>query len=76
MLDKAFKATTSTNLKTIYQLVASVIIEIIWLTFGFKVGRIILIAMKPELDMWCYLPDVYTKFQIDISKHVNKSRKT
>ena len=29
--------------------------------------------MKLELDVWHYLLDVYTKFRIDISKHVEKS---
>ena len=28
--------------------------------------------MKLELDMWRCLPDRYTKFEIDISKHVEK----
>ena len=29
--------------------------------------------MKLELDVWRYLLNVYTMFQIDISKHVEKS---
>ena len=29
--------------------------------------------MKPEPDMWHHLLDVYTKFQADIWKHVQKS---
>ena len=29
--------------------------------------------MKLKLDMWHHLLNVYTKFQIDISKHVQKS---
>ena len=29
--------------------------------------------MKLELDMWRHLLDVYTKFQTDIAKHVQKS---
>ena len=29
--------------------------------------------MKLELDVWHYLLNVYTMFQIDISKHVEKS---
>ena len=29
--------------------------------------------MKLELDMWHHLLNVYTKFQTDISKHVQKS---
>ena len=28
--------------------------------------------MKLKLDVWRHLLDVYTKFQIDISKHVEK----
>ena len=31
------------------------------------------IGMKLELDAWHYVLDVYIKFQIDISKHVEKS---
>ena len=29
--------------------------------------------MKLELDLWCHLLDVYNKFQINISKHVEKN---
>ena len=29
--------------------------------------------MELKLDMPCHLQNVYTKFQIDISKHVEKS---
>ena len=29
--------------------------------------------MKLELDLWCRLLDVYSKFQNNISKHVEKS---
>ena len=29
--------------------------------------------MKLEIDMWHHLLDLYTKFQTDISKHVQKS---
>ena len=28
--------------------------------------------MKLELNLWCRLLDVYRKFQINISKHVEK----
>ena len=28
--------------------------------------------MKLEIDVWHYLLNVYNKFQIDISKHVEK----
>ena len=28
--------------------------------------------MKLELDLWCRLLDVYSKFQISMSKHVEK----
>ena len=28
--------------------------------------------MKLELDLWYRLPDIYSKLQIDISKHVEK----
>ena len=41
--------------------------------FGCKVGRSDLIVMKPDLNVWHCLLDVYTKFQIDISKQVKKS---
>ena len=32
--------------------------------------------MKLELDLWSCWLGVYTKFQIDISKHVEKAWKT
>ena len=32
--------------------------------------------MKLELDLWRHLLNVYTKFQIDITKHLEKKRKT
>ena len=32
-----------------------------------------LIAMKLKPDVSCHLPDVYTRFQLHISKHVEKS---
>ena len=32
--------------------------------------------MKLKLNMSCHLMNVYTKIQIDISKHVEKARKT
>ena len=44
----------------------------IWPIFGCKVGQSVLIGMKLELDVWHYLLNVYTMFQNDISKHVEK----
>ena len=44
----------------------------VWSTFSCKVGQIDPIAIKLKLDMSCYKLNVYTKFQIDISKHVEK----
>ena len=46
--------------------------EWLWPTFGCKVGQSVWIVIKLELDLWHCPPDVYTKFQIDISKHVEK----
>ena len=43
-----------------------------WYISGCKVAQKDLIVMKLYLDVWCCLLDVYTKFQIDISKHVQK----
>ena len=45
-----------------------------WLTyfFGCKVGQSVPIGMKLELDVLHHLLHVYTKFQTDISKHVEK----
>ena len=48
--------------------------KILWFIFGCKEGQSVPIGMKLELDMWHHLLDVYTKFQIDISKHVERSR--
>ena len=44
----------------------------LWPIFGCKVGQSVLIGMKLELDVWHYLLNVYTMFQNDISKHVEK----
>ena len=45
----------------------------LWPSFGCKVGQSVQIGMKLELDVWHHPLDVYAKFQIDISKHVQKS---
>ena len=68
MFDNVFKAITSKKLKTIAQYEKRV-----WITFGSKVGQSVVIAMKLELDLWHRLLNVYTKFQFDISKPVEKS---
>ena len=44
----------------------------VWPTFGCKLGQSDPIVMQLELDMSCHLLNVYTKFQIDISKHVEE----
>ena len=49
--------------------------KLLW-HFGCKVGQSVPIGMKLELDVWHRIINVYTKFQIDISKHVKKNRKT
>ena len=46
--------------------------KLLWASFGCKVGQSVHIGMKHELDMWHHLLNGYTKFQIDISKHVEK----
>ena len=47
----------------------------VWPTFGCKLGQNDPFVMQLKLDMSCHLLNVYTKFQIDISKHVEeKSR--
>ena len=46
-----------------------------WPIFGCKVGQSVPIGMKLELGMWHYLLNVYTMFQIGISKHLWKSPK-
>ena len=40
--------------------------------FCCKVGQSVLIAIKLKLYVSCHLPKVYPKFQIDISKYVEK----
>ena len=45
------------------------------LTFGTKVGQLVLIEMKLELDMWRHLLDIYDRFEIDISKDAEKNGK-
>ena len=44
----------------------------LWPIFGCKVGQSVPIGMKLELDVEHHLLHVYTKFQTDISKHVEK----
>ena len=44
----------------------------VWPTFGCKLGQSDPIVMQLKLDMSCHLLNVYTKFQIDISKHVEE----
>ena len=44
----------------------------LWPIFGCKVGQSVPIGMKLELDVWHCLLNVYTMFQNDISKHVEK----
>ena len=41
--------------------------------FDYKVGQKVLNVIKLKLDLWHHLLNVSTKFQIDISKHVEKS---
>ena len=55
---------------------AMIAIKWVWPTFGYEQGQSDPIVMQLKLDMSCHLLNVYTKFQIDISKHVEeKSRK-
>ena len=42
-------------------------------TFGCKLGQSDPIMMKLKPNMSCHLLNVYTKFENDISKHVEKS---
>ena len=44
----------------------------VWPTFGCKLGQSDPIVMQLKLDMSCHLLNVYTKFLIDISKHVEE----
>ena len=44
----------------------------VWPTFGCKLGQGDPIVMQLKPDMSCHLLNVYTKFQIDISKHVEE----
>ena len=47
--------------------------KLIWPTFNSKVGESVLIAMKIEFDLLHRQLYVCTNFQINISKHVEKS---
>ena len=49
--------------------------KLLWPIFVCKVRQSVPVGMKLELDMWQHLVDLYTKFQIDISKHGEKSPK-
>ena len=44
----------------------------VWPSFGCKLGQSDPIVMQFKLDMLCHLLNVYTKFQINISKHVEE----
>ena len=44
----------------------------VWPIFGCKLGQSDPIVMQLKLDMSCHLLNVYTKFQIDISKHIEE----
>ena len=44
----------------------------IWPIFGCKVGQSVPTGMQLELDVWHYLPGVYTKFQV--SRHLEQRR--
>ena len=46
--------------------------KFVWPTFGCKLCQSDPIVMQLKLDMSCHLLNVYTKFQIDISKHVEE----
>ena len=48
----------------------------LWPLFGCEVNQSVQIGMKLELDMWHHQLNVYTKFQTDISKHVQKVPKS
>ena len=45
----------------------------VWPTFGCKLGQSDPIVMQLRFDISCHLLIVYTKFQIDILKHVETS---
>ena len=47
-----------------------------WPIFGCKVRQSALIVMKLELDVCHRLLDECTRFEIDISKHIQTLRKT
>ena len=44
----------------------------VWPTFGCKLGQSDPIVMQLKLDISCHLLNVYTKFQLDISKHIEE----
>ena len=44
----------------------------VWPTFGCRLGQSDPIMIKLKLNMSCNLLNVYTKFENDISKHVEK----
>ena len=48
----------------------------VWLTFGCQVGQNDPIVVKIKLNLLYHLLDIYTKFRIDISKHVENAGKT
>ena len=66
------QATCVPNLKNLSWFISHDCKKMVWPTFGCKLWQSDPIVMQLKLDMSCHLLNVYTKFQIDISKHVEE----
>ena len=66
------QATCVPNFKNLSWFMRPWLQKYVWPTFGCILGQIDPIVMQLKLDMSCHLLNVYTKFQIDISKHVEE----
>ena len=69
-------ATYVPNLENLSWFVKPWLLERSLITLGCKLGQSDPIVMTLKLDMSCHLLNVYTKFQINISKCDEKSRKS
>ena len=67
------KATYVPNLKDVSWFMRPWLQKNVSPIFSCKVGQSDPVVMKLKLDMSCHLLTVYSKFQIDISKHAEKS---
>ena len=73
LLSKILRRTYTQNLKNLSGPKRPWKYECFWPTFGCKSRQNDLLLIKLKLDVSCYLTNVYNKFQVDISKYIEKA---